>query len=192
MMLPLGDVTVIEKSVQGMYDVVGRVIVVVGWQAERIRSLLTGYDKVECVPNADYRSGMFSSVKTGIAHVRAPRFFLLPGDHPLIGSDVYTRMLTVTGDIVIPTFEGHKGHPVLISSRLTPEIQGYPDSASLRDYIRAKGHAEVQVEHDGVLIDIDRPEDYELVLARYRLKGEGAVRIHLDERLWPSTGRAEE
>ena len=40
MTLPLGGKTVIEKSVEGMYEVVRRVLVVVGWQAERIQELL--------------------------------------------------------------------------------------------------------------------------------------------------------
>ena len=172
MTLPLGDKTVIEKSMEGMYELVSRILVVVGWNAERIRSLLGAYHKVEFVLNEDYRAGMFSSVKAGMAHVGAPRFFLLPGDHPLIGAEVYSRMLATTGDIVIPTFEGRKGHPVLFSSQLIPEILCYPNSATLRDYIRMKGHTEVEVEQEGILIDLDTPEDYRALLTRYRLKSE--------------------
>ena len=166
MMLPLAGATVVEKTIESMYALVSRVIVVVGWQAERIRSLLAGYDKVECVLNAGYRSGMFSSVKTGIARVRAPRFFLLPGDYPLLGPHVYTQMLGVKGDIVVPTFQGRRGHPVLFSTRLIPEILGYPEEGTLRDYIRTRGHAEVEVEEEGILIDIDTLQDYQAVLAR--------------------------
>jgi molybdenum cofactor cytidylyltransferase len=169
MALPLGDKTVIEKSIEGMYEIVTRILVVVGWKAEQVRSLLAAYHKVECVPNPDFRAGMFSSVKAGIAHVQAPRFFLLPGDHPLIGVEVYAQMLACPADIVIPTFGGRRGHPVLFSSHLIPEILDSPDNATLRDYIRTKGHSEVEVEQEGILIDIDTHKDYRAVLGKRQL-----------------------
>ena len=172
MTLPLGDRTLIEKTIEGMCEVVSRVLVVVGWQAERIQALLRSYRKVEFVVNPDFRAGMFSSVKAGLAQVRAPRFFLLPGDHPLIDAEVYTHMLTVTGAIVIPCFRGRRGHPVLLGSHLIPEILRYPDSGTLRDYIRAKGHTEVDVENEGILIDVDTKEDYHSVLVRPSVPGD--------------------
>ena len=169
MALPLDGKTVIEWSVEGMYEIASRILVVVGWQAEQIRSLLAPYRRVEFVPNEGFREGMFSSVKAGIAHVRAPRFFLLPGDHPLIDAKVYSQMLSAKGDIVIPTFGGRRGHPVLIGSHLIPEILRSSDSANLRDYIRTKGHTEVEVDQEGILIDIDTLEDYHAVLTRRQL-----------------------
>ena len=177
MALPLGDRTVIEKSIEGMYDLVSQVLVVVGWKADQIRSLLSAYHKVEFVLNEDFRAGMFSSVKAGISHVRAPFFFLLPGDHPLIDAKVYAHMLATTDDIassgiVIPTFGGRKGHPVLFSSDLIPKILRYPDTATLRDYIRTKGHTEIEVEQEGILVDMDTLEDYRAVLAKYHLRDE--------------------
>ena len=57
MALPLGDKTVIQRSVENMYDAVDRIWVVTGWQADQVRALLAGYDKVDCVLNEDYRAG---------------------------------------------------------------------------------------------------------------------------------------
>ena len=167
MTLPLGDRTVIERCIEGMYEIASRIIVVVGWQAEQVREVLAPYGKVDFVLNERYRDGMFSSVKTGIASVRAPSFFLTPGDLPLIGPHVYQRMLGVSGDIVIPTFRGQRGHPVLMRSMLVPEILSQAEGTSLRDYIAAKGYVTVGVESQGILHDLDTPEDYEALLARY-------------------------
>jgi molybdenum cofactor cytidylyltransferase len=167
MALPLGDKSVIERAVEGMLDAVERVLVVVGWKADRVRELLASYPKVEIVPNPAFREGMFSSVKAGIAHVRAPHFFLLPGDHPMVGPEVYRRLLAVSGEIVIPTFQGRKGHPVRIHSALIPEILGCSADGTLRDYIRSKGYATLQVEEEGILLDVDTPEDYQALRARY-------------------------
>jgi molybdenum cofactor cytidylyltransferase len=168
MTLALGDRTVIEHCIAGMYDVVSRIVVVVGWQAPRLQELLAGYEKVACVLNERFREGMFTSVRAGIAQVHAPRFFLIPGDYPLVGMEVYERMLGVQGDVVIPTFEGERGHPVLLSRELVPEILAQPADSSLRDTIEAKGYTTVEVDDQGILWDLDTPEDYEHLLAQYR------------------------
>jgi molybdenum cofactor cytidylyltransferase len=169
MALPLGDRAVIQRSVESMYDVVDRIWVVVGWQAEQVRALLAPYSKVECVFNAAFRQGMFSSIRAGLARVSAPRAFLLPGDCALVHPDTYTYLLSVQADIVIPTHGGRKGHPVLLGRRVIPEILALPEDAILRDYIQAKGFATLEVEDNGVVLDLDTPEDYETLHARYHL-----------------------
>jgi molybdenum cofactor cytidylyltransferase len=169
MALPLGDRTVIQRSVEGMYGAVDRIWVVVGWQAEQVRALLAPYSKVECVPNEAFRQGMFSSIKTGLAHVNARRAFLLPGDCALVRPDTYIQLLSVQADIVIPTHGGRKGHPVLLNHKVISEILALPDDAILRDYIQAKGFATLEVGDSSIVLDLDTPQDYETLRARYHL-----------------------
>ncbi len=164
MTLPLGDKTVIERSLEGMYDLVSRIIVVVGWQAEALQRLLAPYAKVECVLNEAYAEGMFSSVKTGIARVRALRFFLHPGDIPLVSKAVYQQLLTVRQDVVIPTYGTRKGHPLLLSSRLIPEILAQSPAAALRDVIIRNGFTLLPVSDEAILWDLDTAQDYEALL----------------------------
>lgn len=168
MALPLGDKTAIERAIAGMYEIAWRIVVVAGWQAERIEALLAPYARVEIVRNEGFRAGMFSSVQAGLARVRAPRVFLLPGDHPLIGPEVYLQMLVEEAEIVIPTCDGKKGHPVLLSGHLIPEILALPADATLRDYVAARGYTTVEVGDRGILMDIDTLEDYRAVLAALR------------------------
>lgn len=150
-----------------MYDAVDRIWVVVGWQADQVRALLAPSAKVECVLNEEFRRGMFSSIKTGLARVSAPRVFFQPGDCAFISPDVYARMLVINGDIVIPTHSGKKGHPVLFQGPVIPEILALPDDAILRDYIQDRGFTTIEVEDDGILLDIDTPQDYEILSARF-------------------------
>lgn len=169
MALPLGDKTVIQRSVENMYDAVDRIWVVTGWQADQVHTLLAPYDKVHCVLNENYRQGMFRSVKVGLAKVSTARVFLQPGDCALIPPELYKQMLAVDADIVIPTFGGKKGHPVLLRCAVIPEILALPDDAILRDYIQARGFTTIAVEDDGILFDLDTPEDYQAMRTRYRL-----------------------
>jgi molybdenum cofactor cytidylyltransferase len=168
MTLALGDRTVIEHCIAGMYDVVSRIVVVVGWQAELVERALASDEKVTCVLNERFREGMFTSVQVGIAQVRASRFFLTPGDYPLIDARVYAQMPRTEAEILIPTYGGRRGHPVLIRGELVPEILAQPAASSLHDYIEARGYTTVEVDDEGILWDLDTPQDYEMVLARYR------------------------
>ncbi|MCK4421720.1 nucleotidyltransferase family protein [candidate division WOR-3 bacterium] len=167
MELPLGGKTLLERSIEGMYHISERIIVVGGYRIERIREILEPYKKVDVVYNKDFESGMFSSVKKGVSEVTALRFFLLPGDQPLVREEVYKRMLKIDGDIIIPTCRGKKGHPVLMKSHLIGEILKEPDDSTLRDFIHKKGATLIEVEDEGIILDIDVLEDYERIRKEY-------------------------
>ena len=166
MALPLGDRTVLQRCIDSMRHAVRRIWVVTGWQADRGQDLLQDDPQVELVPNPHYRQGMFSSVQAGLARVQARRAFLTPGDYALISPAVYDQMLQVQAEIVIPTYRGKKGHPVLLGQTAIAEIIALPRNAILRDYIQAKGFAPLEVKDDGILLDIDTPQDYETLIAR--------------------------
>jgi CTP:molybdopterin cytidylyltransferase MocA len=55
---------------------------------------------------------------------------------------------------------------VLLSRSVIPEILALPTDAILRDYIQARGYITVGVPDEGILLDIDTPEDYQAMRAR--------------------------
>jgi len=165
--MKLGDRTLIEHAINGMYRVVGRVIVVGGYRCDLIRDILSGYERVEVVFNERFEAGMFSSIKAGLRHVTAERCFLLPGDHPLVGERVYQRLLAESAPIVRPAHRGYKGHPLLFDSRLVPAILAEPDTANLRDFIRQVGFRVVEVGDEGIFLDVDTLADYHAVKRVY-------------------------
>ncbi len=167
MALRLGDKTLIEHGIAGMAPVVERIIVVGGHRIELLREILASYAQVEVVHNAAFHEGMFSSVQAGLKHVQAERAFLLPGDYPLVSTDTYQRLLEVSGDVVIPTYGGRKGHPVLLSASSIAEILRQPGTSTLRDCIRQIGSVTVSVEDEGILLDVDDLDDYEIVKRVY-------------------------
>jgi len=165
--MKLGDKTLIEHAIGGMYPIVDRVIVVGGYRCDLIRDILRGYERVEVVFNERYEAGMFTSVKTGLRYVTAERFFLLPGDHPLVGEEVYRRLLAESAPVVRPAHRGYKGHPLLMDSRFIPAILAQPDSANLRDFIRTVGFRTVEVGDERIFLDVDTAADYEAAKRAY-------------------------
>ncbi|MBC7234280.1 MAG: nucleotidyltransferase family protein [Chloroflexi bacterium] len=171
--LSLGDKAVIERSIEGMYSLVQRIIVVVGFYQEAVRRLLAPYARVEFAPREDLGEDMFGSVRVGVARVRAGRFFLQPADIPLVGQAVYERLLATEADVAIPIYAGRKGHPLLLSSEIIPDILAAPPESTLRDVLAGRKAALVPVEDEGILLDIDTLEDYQKLLNRFRARTGG-------------------
>lgn len=163
MALDIGNKKLIQKAIDGMYDICTRVIVVGGYKVDVICNICKVYPKVEVFYNESFMHGMFSSVQEGIRHIHEEKFFLIPGDYPLVNKAVYDKMKNCAGEIVIPTYRGRKGHPVLIESRLIKEILEEPYSSNLKHFISQHKYELLEVEEKGVLIDIDTIEDYNKV-----------------------------
>lgn len=158
--------TVLECSIAGMAAVCERIVVVGGFQAERLKPLLAKYPGVELVFNPDYAAGMFTSVKTGVRNVLSDSFFILPGDIPLVPEAVYRLLAAAPGDIAVPAYRGRRGHPVHIRSRLIPFILAWPDGSTLAAFIRHRTFATVAVAAEEILLDLDTAADYQRLIRR--------------------------
>ncbi len=143
-------------------------VVVVGNRADEVRPLAEAIG-ADTVFNADYETGdMLSSVKAGL-RVMPPNVaaaLIVLGDQPRIQPRVVQQVMTAyaegKGEIVAPSYQMRRGHPILIDRRYWKELLDLPDGAAPRDVLNA--HAEriayVNVDNDSVLHDVDTPDDY--------------------------------
>ncbi len=97
MEMELAGKPLLAWSLDPLAAVCRRVIVVAGARPERILRLLRRRPGVEVVVNENFAAGMLASVQAGIRLVRAGRFFLLPGDMPLVRAAVYEKLLAARG-----------------------------------------------------------------------------------------------
>lgn len=170
LILDIGGKTVIERCIYGMYDLCSKIIVVGGNRIEEIEDILKKYPKVELIYNSDYLDGMFSSVKKGLVNIKEEKFFLIPGDYPVINKAIYKQMLKLDEDIVIPMYKGKKGHPLLMKSYLIEELIKSKQYNTLRDFVNIKGFKSINVEEPGILMDIDTMEDYKEILLYFQTR----------------------
>lgn len=148
----------------------GEVIVVTGHRDRDVRLALEGR-AVIFAHNRDYRSGMSSSVKRGIAAVsQESRACLIAlGDQPQIETEIINRVIGAYEEsrplIVVPIYDGRNGHPVLIDMKLREEILAMDDSKGLREVVHAHASETLRIEvsSEAVLMDFDLPEDYERI-----------------------------
>jgi molybdenum cofactor cytidylyltransferase len=122
--------------------------------------------RLKLVHCPDHAEGMGATLRTGVASlpVDAAGAFVFLGDMPLIPPAVpllLAAALAAGAPAAAPTFEDQRGHPVLFSAALFPQLRALTGDQGARDVLRGLGASLALVEADdpGVLTDIDRPSD---------------------------------
>jgi molybdenum cofactor cytidylyltransferase len=142
------------------------VVVVTGNEAERVRAALTGR-AVTFAHNPDYADGLSASLRRGIAAVpeNCDGALVCLGDMPRVPARTLDRLIAAFNPaegraICVPVREGRRGNPVLWARRFFPEIGQLAGDVGAKHLIGAypEAVAEVAVDDDGVLIDIDTPQ----------------------------------
>lgn len=142
----------------------GRIIVNHDWESGQLSSIVTGIDAItghgadtshcvvagiDIVPESDHRGVL-----------------IWPVDHPLVSAQVISTMIRAFHDsgkpIVVPVYNGRRGHPIIFSSTLFHEVRLAPQGIGLRSVVRAheEGICDVPTQDEGVIINIDTPDDY--------------------------------
>jgi molybdenum cofactor cytidylyltransferase len=163
--------TFVENCVDNLLaSEVAEVVVVTGYRDAEVKSAI-GNPAVRYAHNENYRSGMASSIKVGIRAVSTDSKACVVAlvDQPQIGADVINRVIEKYQSpalIVIPTYDGKKGHPILLDLNLKDEILQMDDNEGLRQVVRE--HQDevsfIEVTSSAILEDCDFPEDYERLL----------------------------
>jgi molybdenum cofactor cytidylyltransferase len=152
------------------------ILVVTGHQSEQIQHALGGRP-VRYVHAADYAEGLSASLKAGIAAVaeECSAALVCLGDMPLVTGRMIDRLLSSYDPdhgrlIVLPTFRGKQGNPMLWDRRFFPEILQISGDSGARFLIGKHIEAVVEVEmaDDAVLRDFDTTESLATLPQRLR------------------------
>jgi molybdenum cofactor cytidylyltransferase len=170
-LLAYGETSVIEHIVAALDDGgVDDVIVVTGFQPDRIANVLSG-GRARTAFNPNYAEGMLSSVRCGLrtAAPESDAFLIALGDQPSIRLGVVKAIVdefkkrSVAGDfILVPAYDGRRGHPMLFSAAFRQDVLTRFDDVGLRGLLAAHPEAvqELPADSDAVLRDMDNPTDY--------------------------------
>jgi molybdenum cofactor cytidylyltransferase len=168
MTLPMGQMSVLEQTISKFEGLCNRVIVVAGFQAEIIREEIVkiisenAYSfQIKFVYNQNFDQGMFHSIQKGCNEVNAPTFFITPGDCPLVKKETVQLLAKHKGNVVIPSFDYKGGHPIKLSSVVKQKILETNPESNLRVVLDGYEKQYMNVDDEGVLMDVDTPEDYQ-------------------------------
>lgn len=174
-LLPLGKETITDHIIATFLIVGVDVILVVGHRQDELRAGIKKRD-ITILENPDYRQGMFTSIKAGVNSLQPAHqaFFIMPVDIPLVREATIRQMLKPAAEqpekIILPVFGGKRGHPPLIPSRLIPGILSWQGGGGLKAFLNSREEMalEVPVGDSNILFDVDAPDDYRLLLERFR------------------------
>jgi molybdenum cofactor cytidylyltransferase len=145
---------------------IGETRVVLGAGADVIRGQLPVKES-QIVLNDAWESGPLSSIQAGLRSLPedgVEAALICPVDHPLVTLRLIGAIVAAfdrSGKaIVLPTYLGRRGHPVLFASRLFAELMLAPLDVGARFVVR--GHRgdveEVPTEEEGVVLNLNDPE----------------------------------
>ena len=141
------------------------VIVVTGHDQEAVEDLVAGRP-VTVVYNADYAKGLSTSLKTGLAALPdvAEGALVCLADMPRVSPAMLDRLIDAfdpdqSRAIVVPTWAGRRGNPVLWGRRFFGEMRRLAGDVGAKHLIGEHDAvvAEIEMPDDGILIDVDTP-----------------------------------
>ncbi len=142
------------------------IVAVLGNQADAVDAAL-GKLPFERVRNPEFAEGLSTSLKRGISALPADLDGALVclGDMPLISGRHIDRLIAAFNPlegraIIVPTRRGKRGNPVLWAKRFFPEMAELAGDVGAKHLIgeHADLVAEVEMDDDAILVDIDTPE----------------------------------
>ena len=161
---------------------VSPVIVVTGSRQGAVRKCLSGFN-AHYVFNRRYAAtDMLASLKLGLKEIDRPgceRILVIPSDLPLVSANTISLLLQADGEAVIPSYNGQRGHPIVLSAAAAAKIEGFEGEGGLREAINTLTEPLViPVQDRAVLMDVNSREEYN-ELAEYEAVMSGSAQLHL-------------
>lgn len=169
-LLPWGRRTILEQTLHNVSaSDVARVVVITGHRAAEVAAIARRAGAAT-LHNPDYATGeMLSSLQLAVRQLPQSCLGVLVvlADQPLVEAQTMNRLLAAFEEqparLVAPVYEGRRGNPVLIGRAYFSELLALPPGAAPRHLLQR--HPDqlrlVAVDSPSVLLDIDRPADYE-------------------------------
>ena len=176
-LLPIDGQTFIEKIVGALKkSSVAKVIVVLGHNADEMRRHIQ-HLPIEILVNPDYKLGQLSSLQVAVRSLEKEAdcdgMLVHLVDHPYVNTQLLKSMIKLCEEtaklIIVPRYNGKRGHPVIFSRKLFKELLAAPMDQGAKAVVDAHraDTLEIDTEDEGITLDIDTPELY-----RQHVKGE--------------------
>jgi len=170
-LLPIDGQTFIERIVAALKQAkVGKIIVILGHNARELQSKIS-HLPVEILINTDYKLGQLSSLQLAVRNLQpdldCDGMLVHLVDHPYLAPALVEEMIRQFYEtkkrIIVPKFQGKRGHPVIFSNALFDEILSAPMEEGAKAVVNAHRAEtlEIETEEEGIAVDIDTPELYQ-------------------------------
>lgn len=179
-LLPWPGGSVIGAVLRSVLDAGLRPVVVTGYRADELSAAFAGLPEASIVYNPAWERGMLGSVLAGLERARDldgveglgsfSGCLVTHADMPLIGPGSYRAMTERSasrreaglGDATLfPRYSGALGHPVWIPFNRIKGLSSLGPGERLRDFLLSGPWEAVDLDDEGIVLDLDTPEAYE-------------------------------
>ena len=135
---------------------IDELIIVVGYQKEIIENLIEKNNKIKIIFNKNFETGMASSIKVGLSLLskKTEAFFICLGDMPMINKKIYNQLISYKNkkDIIVPTYNGTQGNPVLFPKFMKPSIMSINGDVGAKKILEQNKEKILKVKIDDINI----------------------------------------
>jgi molybdenum cofactor cytidylyltransferase len=170
-LLKIGDLSFLEIIAAALKNCqCDPIVAVLGAEADAVKNMCVQL-KIGAVVNENWQIGQFSSLRKGLRAIRNDTMGAMIAlvDHPMVSQNVYDLLCHMFSEnptrIIIPIYDGRRGHPIIIPHSLLGVILRTRDEYNMKDIIRE--HSDLIIEQlvndNGIRRDIDTDEDYKAI-----------------------------
>ena len=158
---------------------INELIIILGYENKIIKNLIENHNKIKFVYNESFKNGISSSIKIGLKHIskNAEAFFICHGDMPKVNQNIYNKLIKARykynkklssefkREIIIPTYEGLEGNPILFSKFMKEKIINIKGDFGAKKIIELneKKVLRIPFKNEGVTLDYDTQEDFDFI-----------------------------
>jgi len=161
------NLALINHAVKNIVDSdIDELIIVLGYQNEIIKKIINKNKKIKFVFNKDFKSGMASSIKTGLKHLSklTEYFFISLGDMPNVNKEVYNVLLQSrkNQNVIIPTFNEQEGNPVLFPKKMKKEFLKINGDIGAKKILKSykKNVIKIKISNSGILENFNTNDNF--------------------------------
>ena len=169
-LLPIEGQNFIERIVGALaQSQADPIVVVLGHNADEMRRQIE-HLPIDIVINTEYKNGQLSSLQSAIRYIekenRCDGILVHLVDHPYVDPRLIDLMIQRFYEtkmlIVVPRYQGKRGHPVIFSRALFKDLLTAPVDQGAKSVVKAHRAEtlEIDTEDEGIALDIDTPELY--------------------------------
>ena len=147
---------------------VNKIIVVLGFQKSKIRKIIVKNKKINFVFNKNYKSGMASSIKTGLKEIskRSIGFLIVQADMPLISKKIIDSLCysirNNNKEIVAPIYKSNMGNPIGFKRSMTRILNKTSGDSGAKKMIKRnkKNISLIKVNSKSIFKDFNAKKDF--------------------------------
>lgn len=171
----IGSISIIKRIILTFQKAkISPIVVITGYQSLEVEQHLSDYEVI-FLKNENYDSAdKFDSAKIGLNFLKdkCKQVIFTSATIPMYTSSTLNKLIKTNKQLIVPSYRGRAGHPLLINCDLINKIVEYSGKSGMREAINNIGIKKeyLEVEDRGIILEAYETEELNGVVQYYNDK----------------------